>query len=102
MQDSLNTIWEVRPKPNRGIKGIIQDRFLSMTMVLGIAFMLLVSMFVTTVISGLSTSTIHTLVGGDGGVMQHLLKGINVVLSVVVITLLFAAIFRFLPDVKIS
>ena len=102
LQDSLNTIWEVRPKPNRGIKGIISDRFLSMTMVLGIAFMLLVSMFITTIISGVSTSTIHTFFGGDGRFMQHVLKGTNVVLSIVIITLLFAAIFRFLPDVKIS
>jgi membrane protein len=42
LQDSLNTIWEVKPKPGRGIWGIIKDRFLSFTMVLGVAFILLV------------------------------------------------------------
>ncbi|MBA4017747.1 MAG: hypothetical protein C0483_11285 [Pirellula sp.] len=41
MQDSLNTIWEVRPKPGRGVLGVLRDRVLSFSMVLGIAFLLL-------------------------------------------------------------
>ena len=44
LQDAMNTIWEVRPKAGRGVIDIIKDRFLSFTMVLGIAFLLLVSM----------------------------------------------------------
>jgi membrane protein len=44
LQDALNTVWKVAPKPDRGILGIIQDRFLSLTMVLGTGFLLLVSL----------------------------------------------------------
>jgi membrane protein len=102
LQDSLNTIWEVRPKPNRGITGVIQDRFLSMTMVLAIAFLLLVTMFVSTLVTGVSTATVHTIVGGNGHTAQGILYVVNLLLSLVVVTVLFAAIFRFLPDVSIS
>ena len=42
LQESLDAIWEVKPKPDRGLKGIIKSRFLSFTMVLGIGFLLLV------------------------------------------------------------
>ncbi len=44
LQDSLNTIWEVKPKPGRGMMGFVRQRFLSIGMVLGIGFLLLVSM----------------------------------------------------------
>src|SRR3954452_18394232 len=47
LQDSLNTIWEVKPKPGRGLLGILQDRFLSFTMVLGTGFLLLVSLVIS-------------------------------------------------------
>src|SRR5262249_12468911 len=43
LQDALNTVWEVQPKPGRGVWGVLRDRFLSFTMVLGTAFLLLVS-----------------------------------------------------------
>src|SRR4051812_9163266 len=42
LQQSLNTIWEVQPKPGRGLMGMIRDRFLSAAMVFGVAFLLLV------------------------------------------------------------
>jgi membrane protein len=38
LQDSLNTIWEITPKPGRGFLGLVRDRFLSMAMVMGVAF----------------------------------------------------------------
>ncbi|HET9957093.1 MAG TPA: YhjD/YihY/BrkB family envelope integrity protein, partial [Polyangiaceae bacterium] len=41
LQSAMNTIWQVKPKPGRGIKGFIRDRFFSITMVLGVAFLLL-------------------------------------------------------------
>jgi len=44
LQDAMNTIWEVKPKANRGVLGMIKDRFLSFTMVLGVTFLLLVSL----------------------------------------------------------
>ena len=51
LQDALNTIWEVKPKGGRGVFGFIRDRFLSFTMVLGVAFLLLVSLLLTTAIA---------------------------------------------------
>jgi membrane protein len=92
LQDSLNTIWEVKPKPNRGIVGIIKDRFFSMTLVLGTAFLLLVSLVVSTVLTGLTKR-----IGGQGFVMEAL----NFVVSFAVISVLFALMFKYLPDVKL-
>src|SRR5438067_5881367 len=47
LQDAMNTVWEVEPKPGRGIWGFIRERLLSLTMVLGVAFLLLVSLVVS-------------------------------------------------------
>jgi membrane protein len=102
LQDSLNTIWEVRPKPDRGVWGIIQDRFLSMTMVLGCAFLLLVSMFVSTAITGASGPLLHSIFGGDGTATKVIGYIIDLLISTAIITVLFAAIFKVLPDVEIG
>ncbi|HEY9669388.1 MAG TPA: YihY/virulence factor BrkB family protein [Coleofasciculaceae cyanobacterium] len=97
LQDSLNTIWEVQPKPGRGIKGFISKRILSFSMVLGIGFLLMVSLIVSAALSGLSAYMSHLIPGIDW------LWGIlNFVISFAVISLLFALIYRFLPDVKIT
>jgi len=47
LQSALNKIWEVKPKPGRGWKGILRDRFFSFSMVMGVAFLLLVSLVVS-------------------------------------------------------
>ena len=54
LQDALNTIWEVEPKPGRGVWGFIKDRFLSFSMVLGVAFLLLVSLVVSAALAALA------------------------------------------------
>lgn len=97
LQDSLNTIWEVQPKPGRGIKGFVSKRILSFSMVLGIGFLLMVSLIVSAVLSGLSAYMSHLVPGIDWfwGI-------VNFVISFGVISLLFALIYRFLPDVKIT
>src|SRR5690606_30121558 len=97
LQDALNTIWEVQPKPNRGIKDIIRERFLSFTMVLGIGFLLLVSLVISAVLSSL-----HNFVIGLLPVAQLLTQILNFVLSFGVVTLLFAMIYRVLPDVDLA
>src|SRR6185437_16170028 len=56
LQDSMNTIWGVKPKPNQGIWGFVRNRLLSMAMVFGIAFLLLVSMFITSLLTTLAKS----------------------------------------------
>jgi membrane protein len=97
LQDSLNTIWEVAPKPGRGIKGIIKDRILSFGMVLGIGFLLLVSLILSTVLAALGN-----YLGGMMPGLQFLWSILNFLLSFGVISLLFALMFKFLPDVKIT
>lgn len=94
LQDSLNTIWEVKPRPGGGIWGIIRTRFLSFGMVLGIAFLLIVSLAVSALLSGLT--------GWMSGGWTFIGHALNFILSLGVITLLFAMIYRYLPDVKIQ
>jgi len=94
LQDALNTIWGVQPKPGRGIMGIIRDRFLSFTMVLGTAFLLLVSLVISAVLSALESML------GEWGA-SVLGQVFNLLVSTGVITVLFAMIYRFLPDAKI-
>ena len=97
LQDSLNTIWEVQPKPGRGIKGFIKDRFLSMAMVLGIGFLLLVSMVLSAALAAFTG-----VLNEQFGLSPVVAHSLNIVVSLIVIGLLFAMIFKFLPDVKIS
>ena len=101
LHNSLNTIWEVKEKETKGffqsIKKIIVDRFLSFTMILGIGFLLLVSLVIS---AGLSA--VQTTIGNVFPFSEFILQMINLVISIGVITLLFALIYKFLPDAKIA
>jgi membrane protein len=97
LQASLNTIWGVKPKPGRGVLGMIQDRLLSFGFTLVVGFLLLVSL--------LLTAGIALVANWMGGLMpgsETLAQILNIVLSLAMITLLFATIFKFLPDAKIA
>ncbi|HEV7299111.1 MAG TPA: YihY/virulence factor BrkB family protein [Tepidisphaeraceae bacterium] len=102
LQDSLNTIWEVKPKPNRGIWGTIKDRFLSMAMVLAIAFLFIISLAVSTAIGAVSGGIMESTIGSDNIVTKVIVVTIDLVISTAVVTVLFAAIYKFLPDVNIA
>jgi membrane protein len=95
LKDSMNTIWEVAPKPGRGIIGLVKDRFLSLAMVLGIGFLLLASLLLS---AGLSAVSDYAFGEESTGMLQVL----SFVVSFAVITLLFAVIYKVLPDVKIA
>jgi membrane protein len=97
LQDALNTIWGVKPKPGRGILGILKDRFLSFMAVLGTGFLLLVSLIVSAGLAALGQVFKHWLPGPE-----LLLQVINFVVSFGVITLLFAMMYKILPDVKLA
>ncbi len=97
LQDALNTIWEVTPRPDRGIRGIVQDRFWSFTMVLGTGFLLLVSLILSAVLTGVATY-LQSLVPGLIEVWQI----VNIVVSFTVVTFLFALIYKVIPDAKIA
>ena len=94
LQDALNTVWEVQPKPGRGVVGFFLDRLVSLTMVFGTAFLLLVSLVVSAVISAVG----NALGGGEGGIISQV---IYFAVSPLVAAMLFAMMFRFLPDAKI-
>jgi membrane protein len=96
LQSSLNAIWEVSPKPGRGILGVIKDRFFSFTMVLGVAFLLLVSLVIATAVAALGSYFEQALPGGE-----TLWMALNALLSLAVITVLFALIFKVVPDAEI-
>jgi membrane protein len=95
LQDALNTIWEVAPKP--GVKGLVKARFISFAMILGVGFLLLVSLVLSTVLA-----VIGNYLGGLLPNLQFLWTTLNFLISFGVITLLFAMIYKFLPDVKIT
>lgn len=97
LQESLNTIWEVQPKPGRGVWGLIRDRLFSFTMVLGVAFLLLVSLVISAGLAAAGDVLSSRLPGGEA--LWHV---INFVVGVAVITGLFALIYKVVPDVKIK
>jgi len=97
LQSSLNTIWGVKPKPGRGILGEVKARFLSFTMVLGVAFLLLVSLVISSVLSAIGQRFSGALPGGEA-----LWQVVNFVFSLVSITVLFALIFKYIPDAEIK
>jgi membrane protein len=97
LQDSLNTIWEVKPREDRGIKGIIRDRVLSFAMILGLAFILLVALVINTFLS-VAINFIDDFLPGGGVIWQI----VSFVISLLVISIVFGMIFKILPDVEIQ
>jgi membrane protein len=99
LQDALNTIWEVKPKPNAGWWQWIRKRFLSIGMVFGIAILLLVSMAIT--------SVLHVMIDSVFGAQRtgFFAKAgayvVDFVVTVAVAWVLFMGVFKYLPDVKI-
>jgi membrane protein len=97
LQDALNTIWRVEAKPGHGVMGFVRIRLMSFAMVVGIGFLLLVSLIVS---AGLAAATKY---------VNGLMPGVGIVsliasdvVSFAVITVLFAMIFKVLPDVRIA
>lgn len=97
LQDALNTIWEVKPKPGRGIWGFIRQRLLSLAMVFGIGFLLLVSLVLSAGLAAAGKWFSSALPGGE-----QLWHSLNFIISFVVIAGMFALMFKYLPDVKIA
>ena len=97
LKDALNTIWEVKQKAGAGIKGFIRERLLTFGMVLVIGFLLLISLLIGAVIAGFSGWMEQKL--GIPGFVAGL---IGFVFSFAIETLLFALIFRVLPDAEVE
>jgi membrane protein len=97
LQLSLNTIWSVEARPDIGFLNLLRKRLLSLGMIIVIGFLLLVSLVISSVIAGFS-DYLNTLAPSLDTIVQLL----NFVVSFGITTLLFAMIFKFLPDVVIT
>jgi membrane protein len=97
LQDALDTIWEVRPKPGLGIVDMIRDRFLSFALVLVIGFLLLVSLVISATLDSLNTRVTDVLPD-----RFQWLQMAHSVTSLAVITVLFALIYEVLPDATVA
>ena len=90
LQYSLNRVWDVEAKPSSGVWQWIRKRLLSFGMILAVGFLLLVSLVLSTLLAAISPS-------GDGWI----LKILNFAISLLVFWMLFAAMYKYLPDVRI-
>ncbi len=97
LQTALNGIWRVKPKPDAGVREMLLDRLVSFGLVIGVGFLLLVSLVVS---AGLSA--VNKYLGGVFPGFAVLWQGINLLVSFGVVTLLFAMIYRILPDVDLT
>jgi membrane protein len=97
LQDSLNRVWGVAPKPGAVFTTLLRKRLLSFAILLGVGFLLVVSLVMSAALSVLS-SRLEALLPVDVGLLQ----AFNFLLSFVLITLLFALIYRLLPDVRLK
>jgi len=97
LQDALNTVWGVSPRPGRILRTVLRERFLSFSMVLGTGFMLLTSLLLTTVLQA-TMDTISNLVHVQPAVWTLLSSA----LAFVIVAVLFASIFKLLPDAHVE
>jgi membrane protein len=97
LQDSLNTIWDVRSKPGQGIMGFVRARFFSFALVGGTAFLLLVSLIATTALQA-AIDWLETKMPGIG----FLWTVLNFAISVGATTVIFAIIFKVVPDAVVQ
>jgi membrane protein len=97
LKDALNTVWGIAPKEGRGIWGFVKDNLLSFATVVGTAFLLLVSLVIST-----GLAAVGKWFGNLLPLPEIALQGLNMMFSLVVITALFALIFKVLPDAHIS
>lgn len=96
LQDALNTVWEVRPARKRGIWPFLQSRLFSLLTLLGTAFLLVMSLAVNMLVSAVGDRLARLLPGSTA-----LWQGVNLVLALGVLSVLFALMFKFLPDVEV-
>lgn len=98
IQDSLNIIWRVKAKPKKSWLKLIQNRFLSFSLIISLGFLLLASLVINLILKALSDWLVHFM----HAITSLLLSGISLAATFIIISTLFGIIFKFLPDVKIK
>lgn len=98
LQDSINTIWNIRPKPKKEILKFLFNRLLSLAMVASIGFLLLVSLMADTLMA-IFKDALSNLIADSS---YYLIWVINTGVSLAAITIIFALIFKVLPDAQVK
>jgi membrane protein len=97
LQDSLNHIWHIEPKPDRFFHRLLYTRLLSFLMVLGIGLLLLAALG-----AGALLAALQHLLGNLLPVPEAVVQGTGLLVSFLLMVVLFAAIYKILPDVVMS
>ncbi|HTE28858.1 MAG TPA: YihY/virulence factor BrkB family protein [Chryseolinea sp.] len=98
LQTSLNKIWGIKPKPKRGIVKFALNRLLSLAMVASVGFLLLVSLVIDALLvifQGILNRVLE-------GVTLYVVNGLNVIISLTTLTVIFGLLFKVLPDARIK
>lgn len=96
LQDALNTIWNVEARPGASIFSLIRQRLLSFSAVLGVGFLLIVSLVVSAALTAAGSYFANVIPGHEA-----VWGALNALVSFTIITLLFALLFKFMPDVEV-
>lgn len=98
IQDSINMIWGLKAKPNKGLIKLLMTRLMSFSVIGSLGFLLLVSLIVTAIVDGFSNKLqVHF-----PQITVLLFYVINQVVTFVIVTLIFSVIFKVLPDARIK
>lgn len=97
IQDSINMIWGLKAKPRKGLIILLRNRFMSFSVIVSLGFLLLVSLSVSTLIEGFS----NRLRAAYPDITVTVFYIINIILTFVITTLIFAVVFKVLPDASI-
>jgi membrane protein len=95
LKEALNLVWRAEAKPASGILGFIRKYAVSLAGVLAIGFLLLVSLLITTLLSAMGNAL-------SGYFHETLLQLLSLAISLLVTTLLFATMFKYLPDIEVG
>lgn len=98
IQDSLNMIWRVKPKPKKGWLQFLKNRLQSASLIISLGFLLVVSL----IANGLIDAFSHILTRYFSDATVMVMNIFNFLLTMGIITVLFAIIFKVLPDAKIG
>ena len=97
LQDALNTVWRVKPQPGQGILPFLRKRLSSFLMVLAIAFLLMLSMILSSVVTAIGKYQSDIIPGS-----QILWENLDFIVSLGLMTFLFGLMFKYVPDVEIA
>jgi membrane protein len=97
LKESLNMIWGVEVKPGKGFKLFFKNRLLTFPLIFAIGLLLILSLLISFLI-GILTNFIESKVPGLSSILQYS----DVIVSVIIFTILFGLMFKFLPDVLVK